>query len=56
MTDGLEARVARLEGEVTHIAKRLDSLDNWMRVLVGLQVTAILAQIAGVIAIIQMLN
>ena len=56
MQEGLEARVARLEGEVSHIAKRLDSLDNWVRVLVGLQVTAMLAQIAGVIAIIQLLS
>lgn len=56
MMDGLEARVARLEGEVSHIVKRLDNLEHWMRVLVGLQVTALIANIAGVIAIIQMLN
>ena len=56
MTDGLEARVARLEGEVSHIARRLDNLENWMRVLVGLQVIGILATVAGVIAIAQMLN
>lgn len=49
MTDGLEARVARVEGEVSHIAKRLDNLENWMRVLVGLQVTTLIAVIAAMI-------
>ena len=56
MQQGLEARVARLEGEVSHIVRRLDNLEHWMRVLIGLQVTAILANIAGLIAIIQLLT
>lgn len=56
MTDGLEARVAKLEGEMTLVVKRLDSIDNWLRVLVGLQVTAILATIAGVAALIRLIE
>ena len=49
MIDGLEARVARVEGEVSHMARRLDSLDNWLRVVVGLQVTTLVAVIAAMI-------
>ena len=56
MMAGLEAGVARLEGEVSHIVKRLDNLEHLTRILVGLQVTALTANIAGVIAIIPMLN
>ena len=51
MTDGVEARVARLEGEVAHIAKRLDNLENWMRVIVGLQVTTLVAVIAAMVSL-----
>lgn len=49
MIDGLEARVARVESGVAHIARRLDSVDNWLRVIVGLQVTTLIAVIAAVI-------
>lgn len=49
MIDGLEARVAKVEGEVAHIARRLDSVDNWLRVIVGLQVTMLIAVIAAMI-------
>ncbi len=49
MIDGLEARVAKVEGEVSHIARRLDSMDNWLRVIVGLQVTTLIAVIAAMI-------
>ena len=49
MMDGLEARVAEVEGEVSHIARRLDSVDNWLRVIVGLQVTTLIAVIAAMI-------
>lgn len=49
MMDGLEARVAKVEGEVSHIARRLDSVDNWLRVIVGLQVTTLIAVIAAMI-------
>ena len=49
MLDGLEARVARVEGEVSHIARRLDSTDNWLRVIGGLQVTTLTAVIAAMI-------
>ncbi len=49
MTDGMEARVAKLEGEVSHMARRLDSVDNWLRVIVGLQVTTLIAVIAAMI-------
>ncbi len=46
ITDGLEARVARLEGVVAEMSKRLDSIENWQRVIVGLQITTIVAVIA----------
>ena len=49
MIDGLEARVAKVEGEVAHIAWRLDSVDNRLRVIVGLQVTTLIAVIAAMI-------
>ena len=49
MIDGLEARVAKLGGEVSHMARRLDSIDNWLRVIVGLQVTTLIAVIAAMI-------
>ena len=49
MIGGLEARVAKVEGEVSHIARRLDSMDNWLRVIVGLQVTTLIAVIAAMI-------
>ena len=51
MTDGLEAWVARLEGEVAHIVKRLDSIEQWQRVIVGLQVTTLIAVIAAMVAL-----
>ena len=47
IAEGLEARVARLEGEVSQITKRLGNIDNWLRVLVGLQITTI----AGIVAV-----
>ena len=55
MTDGLEARVARLGGEVAHMARRMDSMDNWLRVIVGLQVTTMLSMAAGFVAIIRLI-
>ena len=55
MTDGLEARVARLEGEVAHIVKRLDSMDNRLRVIAGLQVTTMFSMAAGFVAIIRLI-
>lgn len=55
MTGGLEVRIARLEGEVAHIVKRLDSIDNWLRVIIGLQVTGLIATMATLAAIIQLL-
>ena len=55
VTDGLEARVARLEGEVAHMARRLDSMNNWLRVIVGVQVTTMLSMAAGFVAIIRLI-
>ena len=55
MQEGLEARVARLEGEVAHMARRLDSMDNWLRVIVGLQVTTMLSMAAGFVALIRLI-
>ena len=51
MTDGLEARVAWLEGEVAHIVKRLDSIEQWQRVIVELQVTTLIAVIAAMVTL-----
>ena len=45
--DDRDIRLARLEGEVSQITKRLDSIDNWLRVLVALQITSI----AGIVAL-----
>lgn len=55
MQEGLEARVARLEGEVAHMARRMDSMDNWLRVIVGLQVTTMLSMAAGFVALIRLI-
>ena len=49
MIEGVEARVAKLEGEMALVVKRLDSMDNWLRVIVGLQVTTLIAVIAAMI-------
>ena len=56
MTDGLEARVTRLEGEVAQLAKRMDNIENWMRVLVVLQVTTLLAVITATAIIVNLLT
>lgn len=45
LVDRLEALVAKLEGEVARIGKRLDNLENWMCVLVGIQITTLVAVI-----------
>ena len=45
----MEARLAKVEGEVSHIARRLDSVGNWLRVIVGLQATTLIAVIAAMI-------
>ena len=49
MPDGLETRVAKVEGEVSHIARRMDNVDNWLRGIVGLQVTTLIAVITALI-------
>ena len=39
----------KVDGEVSHIARRLDSTDNRLSVIVGLQVTTLIAVIAAMI-------
>ena len=51
-----DVRLARLEGLVDQHTERLNNIENWLRVIVGLQVTTLVAVIAGVIAIIQLLD
>ena len=56
LVDGLEARVARLEGEVSQIVKRLDGIDNWLRVIVGIQITTLVALITATAIIVNLLT
>ena len=49
MPDGLETRVAKVEGEVSHIARRMDSVDDWLKGIAGLQVITLIAVITAMI-------
>ena len=44
------------EGEVAQRAKRMDNLENWMRVLVALQVTTLLSVITATAIIVNLLT
>jgi len=56
MTEGLEARVAHLEGMVDQHTERLNNIENWLRVLVALQVTTLLAVITATAIIVNLLT
>ena len=56
MTEGLEARVACLEGMVAQHTERLNNIENWLRVLVALQVTTLLAVITATAIIVNLLT
>ena len=56
MTEGLEARVARLEGMVDQHTERLSNIENWLRVPVALQVTTLLAVITATAIIVNLLT
>ena len=43
--EGLESKVGRLEGRVDATDMRLDSIDNWLRVLVLIQIMTLVAVI-----------
>ena len=44
-SESLESKVGRLEGRVDATDKRLDSIDNWLRVLVLIQIMTLVAVI-----------
>jgi len=58
ITDGLEARVARLEGKVDQMSdqmtERFASIERWQRVIVSLLFTltiAVFGSIAGIVSL-----
>ncbi len=55
ITDGLEARVARLEGKVDEMSERFANVERWQRVIVSLLFTLTIAVFGSIVGIVSLL-